>query len=209
MLELKQFMSDGMPGAMSFDAYFELSQNHATEGKTSGETQSDSLIEYTRLNAHRMKRISKTTKISEELAAQMSGLTSTQTWLVFSETWCGDAAQNLPVISKIAELSDLVELKVIFRDEHPALMDRFLTNGGRSIPKLVAVSEHDEVLFTWGPRPSTAQEMVMDWKSSPEPRKPYAEFVVELQKWYTQDKSASLQKEFFELVRTSNLAKSA
>lgn len=202
-------MSDGMPGAMSFDAYFELSQNHATEGKTSGETQSDSLIEYTRLNAHRMKRITKTTKISEELEVQMSGLTSRQTWIVFSETWCGDAAQNLPIISKIAELSELVELKVIFRDEHPALMDRFLTNGGRSIPKLVAVSEHDEVLFTWGPRPSTAQEMVMDWKSSPEPRKPYAEFVVELQKWYTQDKSASLQKEFFELVRTSNLAKSA
>lgn len=209
MLELKQFMSDGMPGAMSFDGYFELLQDHATEGITSGETQSESLIEYTRLNAHRMKRISKTTKISEELSQQMQGLTSKQIWIVFSETWCGDAAQNLPVISKIAELSDQVDLRIIFRDEHPEFMGHFLTNGARSIPKLVTVSENHDVLFTWGPRPTTAQEMVMDWKSSPEPKKPYSEFVVELQKWYTQDKSASLQKEFSELIKSSSSARSA
>ena len=209
MLELKQFMNDGMPGAMSFDAYFELLQDHATNGKTSGDNQSESLIEYTRLNAHRMKRISKTTKVSEELVGQMKQISSNQTWIVFSETWCGDAAQNLPVIGKIAERNDQIELKVIFRDEHRELMGHFLTNGGRSIPKLVSVSENHDVLFTWGPRPSTAQEMVMDWKSSPEPKKPYVEFVVELQKWYTQDKSSTLQEEFLKLVRTTNQAKHA
>ena len=186
---------------MTFEGYYDLIQRHATEGLTSGEDQSAALVEYTRLNAHRTKRIWKTTKVQEDLQLILDASTAEQNWFVFTETWCGDAAQNVPVLAKIAQASAHINLHVLMRDEHPALMDHFLTNGGKSIPKLAATDASGNVLYTWGPRPTAAQEMVMDWKHSPEPKKPYSEFVIELQKWYTQDKTASMQSEFVALLK--------
>ncbi|MEO0405225.1 MAG: hypothetical protein AAF193_10170, partial [Bacteroidota bacterium] len=66
---------------------------------------------------------------------------------------------------------------------------------------------HHYYLQAWGPRPKVAQEMVMDWKHSPEPKKPYSEFVVELQKWYTRDKTLSTQAELLQLVKETQESK--
>ena len=69
----------------------------------------------------------------------MSQLKDNFTLLVLAEGWCGDAAQILPVINKIAEYSSLIDLKVVCRDENPELMDQFLTNGSKSIPKVIII----------------------------------------------------------------------
>ncbi|NQX90653.1 MAG: thioredoxin family protein [Flavobacteriales bacterium] len=203
MKELRDYIERGFPKSMSYEEYREMSVQYAEEGKTSGEDQSQSLIEYSRLNAHRMKRIDKTTDIGSDLKEVLANQSEKQHWILFTETWCGDAAQNLPVVAKIAELSEKVDLRILLRDEHPDLMDHFLTNGGKSIPKLVIANEDGLVQGTWGPRPKVAQEMVMDWKHSPEPKKPYSEFVIELQKWYTKDKTLSTQAELLQLVKDS------
>ena len=59
-------------------------------------------------------------------------------WLVLTEAWCGDAAQSLPIINKMAEVSDNITLRLILRDENLDVMDQFLQNGrSRSIPKLI------------------------------------------------------------------------
>lgn len=201
MERLKEYIAKGKQGSMSFEAYFDLIQSHAEEEKTSGEDQSAPMIEYTRLNAHRTKRIWKTTNVHDDLQSVLNNISAVQNWFVFTETWCGDAAQNVPILAKIAAASDHINIFVLMRDEHPELMNHFLTNGGKSIPKLAATDAEGNVLFTWGPRPSAAQEMVMDWKHSPEPKKPYSEFVIELQKWYTQDKTVSMQSEFIALIQ--------
>ena len=78
-------------------------------------------------------------------------------------------------------------------------MDRFLTNGGRSIPKLIALDENSNVLYTWGPRPQEAQELYDEWRFS-ENKVPYKEFQIELQKWYNKDGGASLQMELLDLI---------
>jgi len=203
MESMKEYIAKGMPNSSTFDAYSDLIQHHSQEGLTSGEDQSASLIEYTRLNAHRTKRIWKTTRIHKKLKDMLQSLSEDQNWFVFTETWCGDAAQNVPVLAKMAEASDKIHLHLLLRDEHPDLMAHFLTNGGKSIPKLAVTNASGEILFTWGPRPAIAQEMVMDWKHSPEPKKPYSEFVIEVQKWYTQDKTASVQTEFVALLEST------
>ena len=116
------------------------------------------------LNDRRMKRLDKTIKISEETIQEFQKVKQPQTWLVLTEGWCGDAAQNLPILDKIASDTANIDLKIVLRDENLDLMDLFLTNGGRSIPKLIALDKDNNVLDFWGPRPTIATKMVADYK---------------------------------------------
>jgi len=114
-------------------------------------------LPYIKINDQRMKRLDKTIQITEENATFLKQYNTKMLWIVLSEGWCGDAAHALPVLNKIAESSDAIELKIVFRDENEELMNQFLTNGGKSIPKLIMVDpETLEVLNEWGPRPAEA-----------------------------------------------------
>jgi hypothetical protein len=182
--------------AVDFKDYFSLQEEFAKLGKTSGENQSEELVEYTKLNYKRMKKWHKIYKPSEEIIDVVNKIDKKETWLVLAESWCGDAAQNLSQLNKIAEINSNIDLKILHRDENLELMDQFLTNGGRSIPKLIRLeNDSEEVINTWGPRPAKAQEIVMKNKKE---NLPYAE---ELHTWYTKDKNKELELEFMDLLR--------
>jgi len=148
---------------------------------------------YTRLNLSRMQRLNKKITIDEELKLAVDEFQTPQTWYILTEAWCGDAAQNIPVIAALALSNPMITVKLLLRDENPEIMDAYLTNGGRSIPKLIAVDEELNELFTWGPRPAPAQEMLTEYKANPV--KSYKEFSEDIQRWYIADKTASIQKE--------------
>lgn len=76
--------------------------------------------------------------------------------LVVTEPWCGDSLANLPVIVALCQRAG-IELRIVRRDEHLELIDRYLTNGGRSIPIAIALDEDFKEAFHWGPRPKPAQ----------------------------------------------------
>ena len=135
---MNKLLTQSFEKGISFDDYFALSQQYANEGKTSGEDQSESLVQYSKLNFSRMKRLVKTAKLSEEILSKLSEIQTPQKWLLISESWCGDAAQNLPFFNLMASANENIELRIVFRDENLELMDEYLTNGGRSIPKLIA-----------------------------------------------------------------------
>ncbi len=122
-----------------------------------------------------------------------------QTWYVLTEAWCGDAAQNLPVIAKVAGLNPHITLTLLLRDEHPEIMNAYLTHGGKSIPKLIALDDDGNELFTWGPRPQVLQEIVWDYKKNP--TVPYTEFLEHAQRWYNTDKTESVQGEMVVLLQ--------
>lgn len=186
---------------MSYDSYVELVNKLVNEGKTTGSNQTESLASYTKLNAQRMHRVDKTIEIGEELKVVLNTLEKPQVWLVITEGWCGDAAVNVPVLSKIAGLSDKITLKLILRDENLPIMDAYLTNGGRAIPKMIALdAETLEELFTWGPRPAAAQQMMTDFKADAKGRVK-DDVLKEMQVWYAKDKGQTLQKEIAELVK--------
>lgn len=81
--------------------------------------------------------------------------------LVITEDWCGDAMMNNAVLRKIAEAAD-VEVRCVYRDQTLELMDQYLTNGGRSIPKYILLSKEGEVLGDWGPRAPKIQKFVTE-----------------------------------------------
>lgn len=159
--------------------------------------------EYIHLNQRRMHRVEKTYIPSEDIIRQVKKLKHKTTWLVITEHWCGDASQTLPVLNTIAELSEgKIELKLVYRDQNDALMNAWLTNGTRSIPKLIQLDEQLNVTAIWGPRPSVAQKLVKELKANPATASTYAN---ELHLWYAKDKQQSLEKEIAQLIFRADL----
>jgi hypothetical protein len=195
---IKKIIEEALQKAVSYASYRTLISDLIASGKSSGPIQSDDLLNYSKLNDRRMTRLDKTIKLSQETLLTLKKIDKPVTWLVLTEGWCGDAAQTLPVINKIADESDLITLKIIFRDEHEQLMSQFLTNGGKSIPKLLVLNSENKVLNTWGPRPNTATKMVQDYKNK------YgqldAAFKQQLQVWYNKDKGVNIQVDMLGLL---------
>ena len=95
---------------VSYATYRTLIKGLLVEGKSTGSEQNEALFDYSQLNDKRMDRLDKTLKISEETQNSLNQLKDGFTFLVIAEGWCGDAAQILPVINKIAEASTKINL---------------------------------------------------------------------------------------------------
>lgn len=184
--------------AYTYTTYLELAENLLAEGKTTGPVQNEAMTAYTQMNLRRMNRLNKTMKLEPQLEEVVKNINQNQVWLVISEAWCGDAAQVLPVLNSLAEASEHIEMKIVLRDEHLDVMDKYLTNGGRAIPKLVILdAETLAELATWGPRPETLQERVMAAKKN---ELPYDEINKDTQLWYARDKTNTIQEELLSLL---------
>ena len=195
---IKKSIEKGLRKAISYSSYRNLISDLIASGKSSGPIQSEDLLNYSKLNDRRMTRLDKTIQLSHETLLALKKNDKPITWLVLTEGWCGDAAQTLPVINKIADESDLITLKIIFRDEHEELMSHFLTNGGKSIPKLIVLNSENDVLNTWGPRPNIATKMVQDYKNTHGQLD--AAFKQELQVWYNKNKGVNIQENMVGLL---------
>jgi hypothetical protein len=104
-------------------------------------------FEYRKINLQRSSRLEKTFTLSRELINEINKIKAPQSWMIITETWCGDSAQSIPILAKAASLNDKINLRIVLRDENLNIMDSYLTNGSRSIPKLVAFDENDNELF--------------------------------------------------------------
>lgn len=191
-----KFSEENLKKSLTYNEYILLTDRLVAEGRTTGENQELDMIEYTKLNAQRMSRIYKTTEVKNEFKEVLA---EKQHWVLIAEPWCGDAANTVPVIAKIAESSDKVNLHILLRDENNEVMNEYLTNGARSIPILIILNEKYEEKYKWGPRPAKLQSIVLDIKKT-------GDFDIEelkknVQLWYLNDKSQSTQEEIFNLVK--------
>jgi hypothetical protein len=184
--KLEDMLAEAVENGMSYQDYRNLVSELLAEGKSTGHTQNEDMLNYSKLSERRMKRWDKTFKMSAEDKAFFNNWHKPLTFLTVAEGWCGDAAHALPIINKIVETSPNLDLKIVLRDDNDELISNFLTNGAKSIPKLIALDEDFNVLFTWGARPKEATALVEDYKSTHGQLTP--EFKEELQKWYNKDK---------------------
>lgn len=185
--------------SISFYEYYALIEKLASEGGTTGDDQSQTYVEHTKLNYARIKRVLKTTEALQEVTNTTDCFNDKITWLVIAESWCGDAAQNVPVMQIMAEVNSNINLRIILRDENPDLMNRYLTNGGKSIPILICLDENLNELGTWGPRPAVLQDWLKKEKANPTME--MSELKEKFQVWYTKDKGQTLQKEMLLLMK--------
>ncbi|MEO8933661.1 MAG: thioredoxin family protein [Xanthomarina sp.] len=196
---MEQIIKDSLAKSMSYQAYRELMTKLVENESATGDDKSQDMVDYTKLNDQRMKRWDKTIKISDSSKEELANLDTKQTWLVLTESWCGDAAHVVPVFNKLAELNDNINFRVVLRDENEALMNQFLTNGGKSIPKLVIMdAATNKVIHSFGPRPEEATKLVMDYKAKHGEITP--EIKEELQQWYNKDKGQSVVSDLLNLL---------
>lgn len=185
--------------AMDYRGYRRMIDDLLKDGKTTGTNHSDKMVEYTRMNVHRMNRLDKQVELSDSLKEKLNNVQEKWIWLVLTEAWCGDAAQNIPAINKMAEENNNIELKLILRDEHLEIMDEYQTNGGRSIPKLIGLDTGTlDEKGSWGPRPHSIQQKAMKWKKDPDVS--IEEWAEKLHGWYAKNKTKEIQSEFEKLI---------
>lgn len=196
---MEHIIEKSLETAHSYEEYKALVLELMKQGKSTGPVQNETRSNFTKINNQRMKRLDKQTRLSEEAVSLTGKVNKDFTWLVLTESWCGDAAQTLPVINKFSEVSDKIDLKVVLRDENDELMNQFLTDGNKSIPKLIVIeNESKKVVSSWGPRSEKATRMIRDYKEKH--GKVDDKIKKDLQVWYNQDKGKQIEKEIVSLL---------
>lgn len=186
-IDIQQTIEESLQNSLSYSEYRKLVEELSLQNSTTGNEKSEAMAEYTKLNDKRMKRWDKTLKIPQETEQSLKKVNKRMTWIVLTESWCGDAAHIVPVINKVAEINKNIDLRFVLRDENEDLMNAFLTDGGQAIPKLISIDkETGKVINTFGPRPFEATKMVNDYKQKNGHLTP--EFKQDLQLWYNKDK---------------------
>ena len=196
---MSTLIQSALQNSHSYTEYRNFVSKLISEGKSTGHKQSADLLHYSELNEVRMKRLEKTLKIDLEVEKTLQNLKLNQTWLVISEGWCGDAAQILPIIKLMAAASENIDLKLVFRDENEELMNQFLTNGAKSIPKLLILDEKKNLINHWGPRPEAAKNLIIEYKANHGIVDETAK--IALQKWYLDDKGIATMKEIVGILQ--------
>jgi len=205
MTHLESFI---FQNAYSYEAYRQLIDQRFSDHKTTGIDHSESMLNYTSLNIARMNRLDKKNRLTEETKSFLKSIQRPLTWLVLTEGWCGDAAQIVPVLHYMAKENEQITLKFVLRDENLPLMDAFLTDGGRSIPKVIILdTESLEIFADWGPRPTVPQELVLEGKKKAQliedeshQQEIKEETSKQLHLWYAKNKTIAIQNEFLAVL---------
>ncbi len=192
--------AERLDNAHTYASYRQLIDQLMAENRTTGPNQDAQITAYARLNIQRMQRLDKTIQLLPELKGALAQNTQRYVWLIITEGWCGDAAQVVPVLEAAAQASNgTITTHYVLRDDNLDLIDRYLTNGGRSIPKLVVLrADTLTEAATWGPRPEAAVDL---FKRLKQEGVSYEEFATQLHGWYSKDRTLSTQRELLALLQ--------
>lgn len=177
---------------MNFIAYQEIFQQILNDLHPPAPYQDPDYLNYAKLNWSRQHRWLKAGILNEELATIIESIREEQYWTIITEPWCGDAAHIIPFLHRLSELNPLIKVDYQQRDKEPFLIEQYLTNGTKSIPKLIIRDANNNDLAVWGPRPAECQALyirLLNDHVDMEQKK------IALQQWYNADKGVSLQKE--------------
>jgi hypothetical protein len=196
---IQQFFLEKRPhNGLTYDEYFKLfKEKVANTDPDSLQEEARKFLEYSILNFQRSTRIHKTYSVDPQLKESVEKISQNQLWMLITENWCGDSAQNLPYIAEIAKLNPKINLRIILRDSNLDIIDLYKTNETRSIPKLVAFDEIGNELFQWGPRPKPAQELVTKLKNE---GMTHDKFIEQLHLWYGKNRGKELENEFKKIL---------
>lgn len=198
---MEKLVERAILNCFTYEEFKQLITDLISQGLSTGEKQSEDLLQYSTLNEIRFRRLDKTIVISDEVTTSLQAIQKDYIWLIIAEGWCGDAAQVLPVLNKMALQTSKIDLRIVLRDANSDLMDQFLTNGARSIPKLLIIDkETGNVCNHWGPRPQGALDLITNYKEQFGAITPEAK--TQLQYWYLHDKGISVQNEVIAMMDT-------
>jgi hypothetical protein len=182
---------------MNFQQYKELFEQILNSPKPVAPYDDEHFLNYTKLNWSRMNRWLKNTSLTDDQKAKIASINEPQNWIVITEPWCGDAAHIVPFIYMIASTNPNINLDFVLRDGDNEMINSYLTNGSKSIPKLIIRNALGEDLAVWGPRPEKTRLFIEELKVK---ELSIDELKIELQTWYNNDKGHEILKELLSLI---------
>ena len=182
---------------MTYQEYRTLIDTLLAQHRTTNDNNTETMVGYTVLNNSRMDKWEKRAAIHPDVLSVVTRIDQPQKWLIITEGWCGDSAQNVPIIQKIADLNKHIEVRYLLRDENTHIIDEYLFNGGRSIPILIILNDAFQDLAKWGPRPKPMLELLSQLKQGEFDKEA---FNLQLHTWYAKDRTVTVQKELAHLL---------
>lgn len=108
---------------------------------------------YSKYNLERQQRVDQLWSMSDDFRIAVLPAPGPSTWLFITDDWCVDSAYSLPLIRDAVALREDLHLKILLKSDNLDILDQFLTNGARSIPKFIGLGDDNEIQFEWGPQP--------------------------------------------------------
>lgn len=195
---MKEFFREKRPhNGLDYKSFFASVEQTAAEVKDAVDVPERKA--FTELNYKRSRRVHKTFTVSDELREAVENISGPQLWMVITEGWCGDSAQVLPIIDALAKLNPAITLRILLRDENLDIMDEYLSNGKRGIPKLVAFDSDGNELFTWGPRPKAAASLFRESLAKGNTKD---DTYKQLHLWYGRNRGEEVARELMQLLNS-------
>jgi glutaredoxin-related protein len=182
---------------MTFEEYLNYFEQIILNPEQYPVYQDENYYNYAKLNWSRTNRWLNKFEPNDELKTLISSIQEPQTWIIITEPWCGDAAHSVPQLINMVENNANIKVEIQLRDEEPFMIDNYLTNGGKSIPKLIIRDADNNDLVVWGPRPEKLQELFLFWK---EEGVEFNTMKESIQKWYNEDKGVEIQNDIIKLL---------
>lgn len=193
----KFFADSRVQDGLDHAQYMALLEEQAAQSTDDLDKEAAQLVAFTQLNLHRTQRILRHYQPARRLIELLGRIHERQLWLMVTEPWCGDSAQCLPYITQMARSNPLLELRLVLRDANLDIMDEFLTQGKRAIPKLAVFNTRGDMILEWGPRPLAAQK-VFDLAKAEGLEKP--DLLERLHLFYGRDRGKAIEQEFIALL---------
>lgn len=192
-----EFTKEKINGYLSIEDYHEYFENITKKEILEAPYNVEAYLMYTQANLKRSTKIRTKVNLDKKLYNELNEGIAGWTWILITEPWCGDASFTQAIIEAIC-LAGNIDLKIALRDKERDLMDAFLTNGNRSIPKLVVIDENFKEIFQWGPRPQELEEKVQNLLSSGGSKEEKLKLA---HQWYNKYASVAVQQELLALIK--------
>jgi hypothetical protein len=126
------FLAEKFAGALPYDAYV----------RTGTDDQQ-----------RRWQQVYDSAKLAAPQSALMAAFPREMRVLVVSGIWCGDCANQCPLLQRIAEANPArVLLRLLDRDQHKDLSGQLRINGGDRVPVVLLLAEDHELCSAFGDR---------------------------------------------------------
>ena len=89
----------------------------------------------------RWKAVHEQVVLTDAQKRLLSGFSRQMNVLCLAGTWCGDCANQCPILQRFAEAAPKIDLRFLDRDQHADVQRELSINGGQRVPVVVFLSE--------------------------------------------------------------------